>query len=265
MNRMLNNTIKFGKFPSATVKDCHFDIPATRDAALIGGKHLHLQLAFKNGNKWVVHVALQGGTTSPQELLIQEMSSEVATLIALENVGLESVPLGFIDFSESWNAGVYERDPRRVSKITLSNNPEENVLEPSTHPLHLKDFYITPEQTGLVDDVRHNSTTSIQNDIMQEFAAIMLTKQRNQRRGYKERREKRLQAYSAGPSSQHDPFFTRFNARTKRSHIIQVRSKDGTPASEISSEEPVEVPIPSPVDVPPPMETVDPPMMESME
>ena len=87
-NCMLNNAIKFGKFPSATVKDCHLDIPATRDAALMGGKHLHLPLAFKNGDKWVVRVALQGGTTSPQELLIQEMNSEVATLIALESVGV---------------------------------------------------------------------------------------------------------------------------------------------------------------------------------
>jgi hypothetical protein len=87
-DRILNNAIKFGKFPSATVKDCHFDIPATRDAALLGGKHLHLPLTFENGDKWVVRIALQGGTTSPQELLIQEMNSEVATLFALESVGV---------------------------------------------------------------------------------------------------------------------------------------------------------------------------------
>jgi hypothetical protein len=54
----------------------------------MGGKHLHIPLTFTNGDKWVVRVALQGGTTSPQELLIQEMNSEVATLIALESVGV---------------------------------------------------------------------------------------------------------------------------------------------------------------------------------
>lgn len=87
-SRMLNNAIKIGKFPSATVKDCHIDIPATRAAALMGGKHLHLPLTFKNGDKCVVRIALQGGTASPQDLLIQEMNSEVATLIALETVGV---------------------------------------------------------------------------------------------------------------------------------------------------------------------------------
>ena len=42
---MLNNAIKIRKFPSASV-----NIPETRDTALMGGKHLHLPLTFKNGD-----------------------------------------------------------------------------------------------------------------------------------------------------------------------------------------------------------------------
>ena len=78
---MLNNAVEIRKVPSATV-----NIPATRDVALMSGKHLHLPLTFKNGDKWAVRIALQGGSTSPQELLIQEMNSEVANLTALESV-----------------------------------------------------------------------------------------------------------------------------------------------------------------------------------
>ena len=52
----------------------------------MGGKHLHLPLTFNNGEKWAVRVALQGGSTSPQDLLIQGMNSDVATLLALESV-----------------------------------------------------------------------------------------------------------------------------------------------------------------------------------
>ena len=77
---MLNFAVEIRKVPSATV-----NIPATRDEALMGGKHLHLPLTFNNGEKWAVRVALQGGSTSPRELLVQEMNSEVATLIALES------------------------------------------------------------------------------------------------------------------------------------------------------------------------------------
>ncbi|KAF8903325.1 hypothetical protein CPB84DRAFT_1774571, partial [Gymnopilus junonius] len=87
-SRILNNAIKTGRVGSVTVKDCHLDIPVSRDVALMGGKHLHLPLTFKNSDKWLVRLALQGGSASPQELLIQEMRSEVATLTALESVGM---------------------------------------------------------------------------------------------------------------------------------------------------------------------------------
>ena len=55
----------------------------------MGGKHLHLPLTFKNGGqKWLIRVALHGGAASPYELLIQEMNSEVATLVAFERVNV---------------------------------------------------------------------------------------------------------------------------------------------------------------------------------
>jgi hypothetical protein len=53
VNRMLNDALKTAKLPLETIRDCHLDVPATRKMALMGGKHLHLPLTFKDGDKWV--------------------------------------------------------------------------------------------------------------------------------------------------------------------------------------------------------------------
>ena len=83
-DRVLNNVVKVAKVPLETIQDSYLDIPATCETALMGGKHLHLPLTFKDGNKWVICVALQGESASLHDLLIQEMNSKIATLTALE-------------------------------------------------------------------------------------------------------------------------------------------------------------------------------------
>jgi hypothetical protein len=88
VNRMLYDALKTAKLPLEIIRDCHLDVPATRKMALMGGKHLHLPLTFKDGDKWVVRVALQRENGSPHELLIQEMNSEIATLTVLEGAGV---------------------------------------------------------------------------------------------------------------------------------------------------------------------------------
>jgi hypothetical protein len=139
--------------------------------------------------------------------------------------GLGAIPLGFAEFAHTWNEGVRAQDTRRVSQVTMTSNAEEHFFEPSKHPLRIRDFHITPEQAGLVDEVRHNTTSNVQNDIMQEYATMMFRRQANQRRGYDERREKRLRAYSSGPqaseSSKSDLFFTKATgkSRSKRAKV----------------------------------------------
>ena len=88
VNRMLSNALKAAKLPLETIRDCRLDVPASRKVALMGGKHIHLPLTFKDGDKWVVRVALQRENGSPHELLIQEMNSEIATLAVLEGAGV---------------------------------------------------------------------------------------------------------------------------------------------------------------------------------
>ena len=88
VNGMLNNALKAAKLSLEIIRDCRLDVPATRKMALMGGKHLHKPLTFKDGDKWVVRVALQCENGSPHELLIKEMNSEIATLTVLEGASV---------------------------------------------------------------------------------------------------------------------------------------------------------------------------------
>jgi len=132
--------------------------------------------------------------------------------------GLQSMPLGYTDFAIAWNHGTRANDPQCLSTVFLAKNPEHNVVQPLTHPAFIPDFYITPEQARLVADVPATMTTDLQSEITQEFATIMLERRRSQHRGYEERKEKRLQTFSAGPASQPVTKLSRANFWKKSQH-----------------------------------------------
>ena len=107
-----------------------------------------------------------------------------------------SIPLGFAEFSDVWNSGVHPKDPRRISKVFVTDNPDEHFVEAATVPISIQDFHITPEQAGAGHDTV--APSRIQAEITQEFAAIMLRCQQNFRRGYEERQHWRTQMFEAG-------------------------------------------------------------------
>jgi len=128
------------------------------------------------------------------------------------------MPLGYTNFSIAWNHSTRANDPRRLSTVFLAENPKHNVVQPSTHPIFIQDFYITPQQAGLVTDIPATITTDLQSEITQEFATIMLERRHSQHRGYEERKEKCLQTFSAGPASQPATKLSRADFRKKSQH-----------------------------------------------
>jgi hypothetical protein len=64
---------------------------------------------------------------------------------------LKSMPMGYLDFADLWNAGVYEGDPRRLSNYTFVDNAQDPgpILSISTSPVDIDDFFITQHQVGL--------------------------------------------------------------------------------------------------------------------
>ena len=63
---------------------------------------------------------------------------------------LQSVPHGFDDFAYLWNIGTSDNDYRQISRIFVSEADGYSV-DATTTPVVLTDFFITPEQVGLVD------------------------------------------------------------------------------------------------------------------
>ena len=61
----------------------------------------------------------------------------------------KSIPIGFTEFRNLWNAGVSPGDDHRISTVFLDANPDHNTINPSYHPVQLRDFHITPTQAGL--------------------------------------------------------------------------------------------------------------------
>ena len=63
---------------------------------------------------------------------------------------LQSVPHGFDDFAYLWNIGTSDNDYRQISRIFASEADGYSV-DTTTTPVVLTDFFITPEQVGLVN------------------------------------------------------------------------------------------------------------------
>ena len=113
-----------------------------------------------------------------------------------EHATFRSVPIGYSEFSTTWNDNAFPNDLRRFSTILLGEDPKDNSVYPSLHPVQLHEFFITPEQTGLANNNPNQPPSSVQSDITQEYAALMAARQKKQRQQYEERQKKRMQAFS---------------------------------------------------------------------
>ena len=131
-----------------------------------------------------------------------------------------SVPIGYSEFSATWNANTSNNDPRRFSTIFLGANPKDNEANPSTHPIQLHEFFISPEQTGIAVNTTDQASAAVQSDITQEYAALMAAKQKKQRQQYEERQKKRMLAFSA-PAKPYKHHHTRHpSKKTKRYYEV---------------------------------------------
>ena len=111
-----------------------------------------------------------------------------------------SVPIGFAEFGVAWNEGTVPGDPCRISTISLTNDPCDNSIIPSMHPVQLYEFHITPAQASVVSATSEQPNTTLQAEINQEFAAIMVARQKKQRQYFEERQEKKTRAFSVKQS-----------------------------------------------------------------
>ena len=131
--------------------------------------------------------------------------------------GIEATPLGFSEFSMIWNDGIRKWDPCRISQVTVTDKPDDYFIEPSTHPVTIRDFFMTPAQLRLVpySNPALESNITLNDDIVREYAALMLKKQRNQKQAFEEREQKRAWALRDNPRFQASPYFAQRNHRSR--------------------------------------------------
>jgi hypothetical protein len=186
-----------------------------------------------------------------------------------------SVPIGYLEFSNAWNSGADPDDLRRFSTIYLADDPERNDAYPSTYPIQLSAFHITPAQAGIHSENTQPQSDPLQADIAHEFAAIMVTCQKKQRLFEEQRKEKKVRAFAAGNAARnrnqtHSAFKRRQNQK-KRPQARQPAplrvpsSPPDTPVSTTANLPPVpeDTEIPgSEDDLPPAQETTTPVPMD---
>ncbi|KAF8811609.1 hypothetical protein BYT27DRAFT_7252588 [Phlegmacium glaucopus] len=106
--------------------------------------------------------------------------------------------------------------------IFLYEKPEETVVEISTHPIFLREFFITPEQVGLTHDVHDYQSATLQAENNKEVISLLLDHRKSSRHAYEERKARRLRAFTAGPSYSMDrPDFSERPCRRKPDQMAQ--------------------------------------------
>jgi hypothetical protein len=110
------------------------------------------------------------------------------------------VPIGFTQFSSTWNEGAAPTDLRRVSTLYYSDQPASYSADISHVPVRLTDFHITPIQAGILP-ASYQPTSSLQSDVQQEFTALMVEKQKRIRFYQEEREAKRMRVFN--PDADH--------------------------------------------------------------
>ncbi|KAF8808282.1 hypothetical protein BYT27DRAFT_7287423 [Phlegmacium glaucopus] len=166
---------------------------------------------------------------SPTQYMLKPPSSQLQTTLHVGQVAdilkfdkqvrlchgitaLPHMPLGFTEFSVAWNTGARPHDERRISKVFLGDSASDNIIEASLNPVYLCEFHITAEQVGLGSDM----ATALQIEMAQELATMHIHKLKYERQGFYERQEKRLQAFTAKPSSNFPTMVHRSDFKMKR-------------------------------------------------
>jgi hypothetical protein len=115
---------------------------------------------------------------------------------------LKSMPLGYLEFADLWNTGVYEGDPRRLSYYSYAENAEEPTIYLSPNPVALESFYITQQQVGLPLKERRSQSQPVRLDerLLRECATVMVDNRRYQdpKTQYDKRQERRHWKQKAG-------------------------------------------------------------------
>ena len=120
-------------------------------------------------------------------------------------VGVESIPLGFLDFVDIWNNGVSSDDTRRFSNYFWEEDSEDPTFEFSSHPLTVSDFFITQEQAGTNNPRPQPQISDHHTDTYaRELADIMVEQRREGNAGHDKNNNQRQYHKKKGCANRYD-------------------------------------------------------------
>ena len=173
-------------------------MPRTRNLALCGVRHpLFTRITptsyLMQDPDYSVHTTIHVGQIAEFLQFDEQLRAYHRTF------DFTSIPIGFSEFGSTWNDGAVPGDPRRISTISLANDPHDNSVSISKHPVHLHEFHMTPAQARITTPATEQPSSALQAEINQEFAAIMVAQQRKQRQYYEEHHERKAQNFLLRP------------------------------------------------------------------
>lgn len=104
-----------------------------------------------------------------------------------------TIPLGYDDFRMAWNNGAHPNDPCCISTFIPGNEDQPNKCIPATDPITLKDFFIIPEQCGLIK--QQNKCEEACAIIFKDYATNQAMRKMKIQRHYDQRESKQQKKF----------------------------------------------------------------------
>ena len=158
---------------------------------------------------------------SPTHYLIRDPKSDLESTIHVGQIAdfikfdellraeglnnLQSMPLGFDDFAYYWNVGAREQDRRRISRVYIPVDTSEYCVEEADTPVHIRDFFIAPEQVGLATPTSIPNNMERTDQLARDYLMDSLQQRRANREAYAQRQGNRSRPYGGKPTNNQRP------------------------------------------------------------
>ena len=109
---------------------------------------------------------------------------------------IRSMPLGYPKFTNLWNMGTQHGDHQQFSHIYIPEGAAEYQVQLFLQLVDISKFAITKTQIGMAPP-----TSTLQAELTQEFAYVMMEQHRNSRRGFERRQDWWMNQINQRPAS----------------------------------------------------------------
>ena len=164
---------------------------------------------------------------SPTHYLIKDPKSDLESTIHVGQIAdfikfdellraeglnnLQSMPLGFDNFTYYWNVGALYQDCHCISRVYIPVDTSEYRVEETDTPVHIHDFFIALEQVGLATSTSTSTSNNrervdqprdtLHNELTRDYLMDSLQQRHANREVYAQRQGNRARPYNGRPET----------------------------------------------------------------